>query len=65
MNAVESRLEKHNFVRIHRSAIVNLDRVCRLKLLSYGDGEIELRDGTKLQMSRSYRQAVTDRLKSL
>jgi len=31
MNAVQCQLEKHNFVRIHRSAIVNLDRVRRLK----------------------------------
>lgn len=65
LNAIESRLEKHNFVRVHRTAIVNLGRIRRLKQLLYGDGEIELQDGTKLPMSRSYRQAVMKRLREL
>ena len=58
MNAIEYQLERHSFVRIHRTAIVNLDRIRRLKPLLYGDYEIELRDGTKLPLSRSHRQAV-------
>jgi two-component system, LytTR family, response regulator len=65
MHSVQCRLEKHNFVRIHRSAIVNLDRIRKLKPLLYGDYEIELRDGTKLPMSRTQRQAVMSRLETL
>ena len=62
MHAVQCQLEKHNFVRVHRSAIVNLDRIRRLKPLLYGDYEIELRDGTKLPMSRTFREAVFRKL---
>ena len=65
MNAIEYQLERHSFVRIHRTAIVNLERIRRLKPLLYGDYEIELRDGTKLPLSRSHRQAVIKRLEKL
>jgi len=65
MQAAQCQLEKHNFVRIHRTVLVNLDRIRRLKPLLYGDYEIELRDGTKLPMSRTHRQSVMKRLGSL
>ncbi|HLJ29576.1 MAG TPA: LytTR family DNA-binding domain-containing protein [Candidatus Angelobacter sp.] len=62
MNQVEERLRSHNFLRIHRSAIVNLDRINRLKTRLYGDYTVELRDGTKLTLSRVYRQGVLKRI---
>lgn len=62
---IESQLEAHNFVRVHRTAIVNLERVRRLTQLLYGDGELELQDGTTLPMSRRYRQAVMKKLREL
>lgn len=65
MNAVECQLVKHNFARVHRTAIVNLDRIRGLRPLLYGDYEIELRDGTKLPLSRTQRQAVLRRLQTL
>lgn len=58
MNQVERQLLPHNFVRIHRSKIVNFDRIRRLKPNSYGDYSVELRDGTTLTMSRVYRDSV-------
>lgn len=58
MNQVEQRLLGYNFSRIHRSTIVNLERIKRLKPGLYGDYLVELRDGTKLTMSRFYRQNV-------
>ena len=64
MNQVEERLHDHNFARIHRSAIVNLDRIKRLKPTLYGDYSVELRNGIKLTMSRSYRQAVFNKVGS-
>lgn len=64
MNFVEQQLAGNNFLRIHRTAIVNLDRIRRLKPLLYGDYEIELRDGTKLPMSRAHRQSVLKKLES-
>jgi two-component system LytT family response regulator len=65
MNSVESRLVDHNFVRIHRTTIVNIARIRRLRPLLYGDYEIELSDGTELPMSRTYRRAVLAKLKSI
>jgi two-component system LytT family response regulator len=63
--ALEERLSSRNFLRIHRSRIVNFDQVCRIKPLLYGDYTVELHDGTKLTLSRSYRDAVLDKIKSL
>jgi two-component system LytT family response regulator len=65
MNQVEHRLREHNFLRIHRSAIVNFDRVKKLKPLLYGDYTVELRDGTKLTLSRAYRQAVLNKIETV
>lgn len=62
MNEAEQRLRPHNFLRVHRSTIVNFDRIKSLKPLSFGDYELELRDGTRLPMSRSYRDGVLSRL---
>lgn len=59
---VEQKLHQHNFVRIHRSRIVNFAHVKRLKPLLYGDYTVEMRDGTRLTMSRLYRDTVLKRL---
>lgn len=64
MNQVEEKLQAHNFVRIHRSAIVNFDRIRKLKPQLYGDYLVELQDGTRLTMSRGYRRAVLSRIGS-
>ncbi len=50
------------FVRIHRSTIVNLDRVGGLELQSSGDFAVVLRSGVQLRLSRGYRKALHDRL---
>lgn len=65
MNEVEKKLQEHNFARIHRSTIVNLDQIKRLKPLLYGDYKVELRNGSTLTMSRKYRQAVMSRVDNL
>lgn len=56
------RLEKHNFVRIHRSTIVNFNRVRRLQSLGSGDYAVELRGGAKLTMSRTHRHALLGKI---
>lgn len=61
LSAFEAQLDPEVFARIHRSTIVNLERVKELHPLFNGDQTIILRDGTKLTMSRNYR----DRLLSL
>ncbi len=64
MNDLEERLNSHNFLRIARSKIVNFDRIRRIKPRMYGDYLVEMHDGTKLTLSRSYRDAVLSKIKS-
>jgi two-component system LytT family response regulator len=48
------------FVRIHRSIIVNVDRIRELQPLLYGEYAVILTDGTRLTLSRSYRHKAFD-----
>lgn len=58
---LEAQLPAENFMRISRSLLVNLDRIKELQPLFYGDYVVILRDGSKLNMSRNYR----DRLEAI
>ncbi len=58
ISALENQLDPAVFVRIHRSAIVRLDRIALLKPQSNGDHEVLLRDGRKLSLSRTYHDCV-------
>jgi two-component system LytT family response regulator len=51
-----------NFIRIHRSTIVNLAHVGGLELQSSGDYAVILRSGTRLRLSRRYKKALQSRL---
>jgi two-component system LytT family response regulator len=62
MNALEGRLNAEQFVRIHRSTIVNLDRIQELQPWFHGDYRVVLRDGTQLTLSRGYRQKLQELL---
>ncbi len=53
MTALEARLDPHKFMRIHRSAIVNLDRVREIQAVGDGRYQVILKDGTRLALSRS------------
>ena len=57
--SLAARLDPQRFVRIHRSTIVNLDRVREVARPADGTTELLLRDGTRLLVSRSYRRAVS------
>jgi two-component system LytT family response regulator len=61
--ALEARLDPAKFARIHRSAIVALDRVSELRLDDRGGCRVRLRDGTLLPLSRRQREALEERLK--
>jgi two-component system LytT family response regulator len=55
---LEARLDPRRFVRIHRSAIVRIDRIRQLQSLPSGDAAVVLRDGTELRVSRARRDAI-------
>jgi two-component system LytT family response regulator len=56
--AAEARLALSGFVRIHRSTLVNIDRVRELLPLSKGEFTVVLRNGTELKLSRNHRFAL-------
>ena len=58
LGALETRLAPDTFVRISRSVIVNAGRIKELKRLFYGGYELTLQDGTKLTLSRRYRDKL-------
>ena len=62
ISALEQRLGARQFLRVHRSTLVNVDRIKTLKPSLYGDYSILLRDGTKLTLSRGFRENVLRRL---
>lgn len=62
MNAIEARLDSKTFFRIHRSRMVNMERVKELHPWFNGDYAVILRDGTKLMLSRGYREKLQERL---
>ena len=62
MNSLESSLDDAVFVRIHRSSIVNLDRVKELQPWFRGDYRVILQDGTVLTLSRTFKDRVQSRL---
>jgi two-component system, LytTR family, response regulator len=62
MSELEQELNPTIFCRIHRSTIVNLDRVRGMKLTADGEYEVLLENGTRLQLSRRYRKPLRSRL---
>lgn len=56
MAALEKRLDPARFVRVHRSAIVNIDRVREIHPLFRGDCALVLADGTRVKLSRARRE---------
>lgn len=59
---LDAELAPHGFQRIHRSAIVNLERIRTLAMREDGEYDIVLHDGQRLRMSRRYRKAIMTRL---
>jgi two-component system LytT family response regulator len=58
MNKLASRLDPAQFLRIHRSSIVNLKKIKNLQPLFHGEYVVTLQDGTQLSSGRSYRQQL-------
>ncbi len=61
LHQLEAKLNPNQFVRIHRSTIINIDRVKEMHPLFNGDQTVIMKSGKKLTMTRNYRE----KLKSL
>jgi len=62
MSELERELDPVAFCRIHRSTIVNLDRVRGLKLSEDGEDDVLLENGARLRLSERYRKQLQSRL---
>ena len=60
--SIEGQLDPRQFLRIHRRYIVNIDRVAEVQPWFGGDSIVLLRGGTKLRLSRTYRERLHSRL---
>ena len=58
MQTLEERLDPKHFMRVHRSMIVRLDLVDTLHRGAGGDYEVQLKNGTRVKVSRSRREAL-------
>jgi two-component system LytT family response regulator len=62
ISALESQLDRKRFIRIHRSAIVNIDRITELQPWFHGEYRIVLGEGVQLTLSRTYREKLHELL---
>jgi len=62
MQNLENQLDPARFFRVHRSAIVQLDRVDALLKAPGGDCDVQLRNGVKIKVARSRREELEKRL---
>jgi two-component system, LytTR family, response regulator len=62
MNAVETKLSPDMFVRIHRCHIVNIEQVRELQPWFNGEYVVFLKNGTRLTLSRGYRERLQERV---
>jgi two-component system, LytTR family, response regulator len=59
---LEEELDPHTFCRVHRSSIVNLDRVRGMKLSEDGEYDVLLENGARVRLSRRYRKQLQQRM---
>ena len=62
ISSLEDQIDGDQFIRIHRSTIVNIDRIAELQPYFHGEFVVILDDGTELKLSRTYRSRLQDRL---
>jgi two-component system LytT family response regulator len=62
LQELEQDLDERRFARIHRSTIVNCEKVSGLELKSSGEYEVVLNSGTRLRLSRRFRKPFQDRM---
>ena len=62
LSELADKLDPRRFVRVHRSAIVNLESVVQLEPLSHGEFEVVLKNGARPRISRTFRAQLEARL---
>ena len=62
LNAIQSELDPNRFVRIHRSAIINVDRIKELQPSFSGKHAVLMENGARLILSRKYKDRLFDLL---
>jgi two-component system LytT family response regulator len=65
MSHLEERLDPKRFLRIHRSTIVNIERIKELQQQFHGDYLVVLKSGQRLTLSRSYRDRIQGLLEDI
>ena len=63
LTVLETRLDRTQFVRVHRSTIVQVERIVRVEPSANRDAVLTLRDGKTLRVSRTYRSRLQELLK--
>jgi two-component system LytT family response regulator len=58
IGSIAARLDPSSFVRIHKSCIVNVDRIAKLQPLFRGEYRVHLQDGTELLLTRHYKKGL-------
>jgi two-component system, LytTR family, response regulator len=62
LSELAGHLDPMRFIRVHRSSIVNIDRILELRPISHGEFELVLKDGHRSRVSRTYRLELEKRL---
>ena len=62
LSELEQDLGDEKFIRIHRSIVVNLDRIRGLELQAGGEYQVVLKSKVRLRLSRRYRKRLQDRM---
>ena len=62
LSGMETQLDPQKFLRIHRSAIVNIERIKELQPLFNGEQAVILHDGTRLTLTRNYKDRLFELL---
>jgi two-component system, LytTR family, response regulator len=62
LNDLAEKLDPRRFVRVHRSALINIESVLQLEPISHGEFEAVLKNGSRTRVSRTYRGQLEKRL---
>jgi len=62
LNQLAARLDPARFIRVHRSAIINIDSIVRLEPATHGEFDVILKHKGQTRVSRTYRFALEQRL---